>query len=149
MSSVLTSRSLEVTRRIAQQVAATLQPGDVIALSGDLGAGKTTLVRDIVMALHGDAHEVTSPTFTLMNVYHMTTLPPNHLTTFAHIDTYRLKNERELIDIGVEDYLGEANTVCVIEWPEKIQKLLQRKKTIEVTLSYMGNEKREIVIRNT
>jgi len=138
----------EMTRELGRDIAHKLIGGCIVLLYGELGAGKTTLVKGIAEGL-GVKDDIVSPTFTLMNVYHMTTLPPNHLTTFAHIDTYRLKNERELIDIGVEDYLGEANTVCVIEWPEKIQKLLQRKKTIEVTLSYMGNEKREIVIRNT
>src|SRR3989338_4007389 len=138
----------EMTRELGRDIAHKLIGGCIVLLYGELGAGKTTLVKGIAEGL-GVKDDIVSPTFTLMNVYHMTTLPPNHLTTFAHIDTYRLKNERELIDIGVEDYLGEANTVCVIECPEKIQKLLQRKKTIEVTLSYMGNEKREIVIRNT
>src|SRR3989338_892367 len=140
------TRSEQETISLGQELALKLKGGDIVALHGELGAGKTTLVKGIAAGL-GVKDDILSPTFTLMNVYHLTTLPPNHLTTFVHIDTYRLKNEQELIEIGVEDYLGDPKTVCVIEWPEKIQKLLKGMKTTRVTLSHGADNERKIVIR--
>ena len=121
--------------------------GDIVCLRGELGAGKTTLVKGIAQGL-GVRDEIVSPTFTLMNVYDIKTLKHKNIKTLVHIDTYRLKNERELIDIGVEDYLGDPETICVIEWPEKVQKLLKEMKTIEVTLSHSADNERRIVIRD-
>ncbi len=106
-----TSTTLEETYAIAAEIARTLTPGTVIALSGDLGAGKTTLVRGIVHALHGDAHLVTSPTFTLMNVYEGH--PPIY-----HFDWYRIDKASGLATIGLEEYL-EGNGISIVEWGEK------------------------------
>lgn len=105
------STSLEQTYQIAAQIAATLTPGSIVALSGDLGAGKTTLVRGIVLALHGGAREVTSPTFTLMNVYEGH--PPIY-----HFDWYRLNSRDALDTTGFEEYL-EGPGISIIEWAEK------------------------------
>ena len=120
------------TQKIGAKIATKLKGGDILLLSGDLGAGKTSLVKGIAKAL-GIKHEITSPTFTLMNVYQ---LDGKTIKTFVHIDTYRLKDEKELIEIGLEDYLGEPNTVCVIEWPEKIIGLLKNKKTTFINFEH-------------
>jgi tRNA threonylcarbamoyladenosine biosynthesis protein TsaE len=131
MSPALTSRSLEETYDIAKTIAASLTPGSTIALSGDLGAGKTTLVRGIVMALHGDAHDVTSPTFTLMNVYDGA--PPIY-----HFDWYRLDTAAALGTIGFEEYL-EGNGISIIEWAEKFQEALpQNTRWIRITMDASG-----------
>ena len=108
-------------------------------LSGELGAGKTSLVKGIAKGL-GIKHEITSPTFTLMNVYKLRT-ENSELRTLIHIDTYRLKDEKELLEIGVEDYLGKPNTICVIEWPEKISNLLKNYKTKNIALEHGKNPK--------
>lgn len=106
------SRSPAETLEFGRQLAATLQPGDVLALTGDLGAGKTCLVKGLAAGL-GITQEVTSPTFTLIHDY----------GRLVHIDLYRLDTERDAVNIGIEDYLP-GNTITVIEWAERIAALL-------------------------
>lgn len=137
------------TTAIGKKIATTLRRGDVVCLYGELGAGKTTLAKGIAKGL-GVKEEITSPTFTLMNVYQINNeqLTIDNLTIeqFVHIDTYRLKNEQELIEIGVEDYLGQPNTVCAVEWPQKITGILKGKKIIKITLKHKKENKRQIII---
>lgn len=138
------ARSEEETKKIGKDIASELKGGDIVALHGDLGAGKTTLVKGIAEGL-GIKEEITSPTFTLMNVYK---IKNNELKIkeLAHIDTYRLKNEQELIDIGVEDYLGAPDTICIVEWPEKIANLLRDKVVKYILIEHASETKRKIVI---
>jgi tRNA threonylcarbamoyladenosine biosynthesis protein TsaE len=98
------SRSAAETMEFGRQLARTLRPGDVVALTGDLGAGKTCLVKGIAAGL-GVTHEITSPTFTLIHEY-----PP-----LAHVDLYRLDSTYGL---GLEEYLATP-WITVIEWAEK------------------------------
>jgi len=111
-----------------------LQGGDVLCLHGNLGTGKTTLTKGIARGLK-IKEEITSPTFTLMQLYKIKN-SNTKIKNFIHIDTYRLKDEQELIDIGALDYLGETDTICVIEWPEKIKKLLQNKKVVNIFIEH-------------
>lgn len=99
------------TIRCGESLAATLRNGDVIALTGDLGAGKTHLTKGIVLGL-GCRDDVSSPTFSLVHEYH-----GGRLSVF-HFDLYRLDEATELRGIGWEDYL-ERDGVCVIEWADK------------------------------
>lgn len=116
MTKNITSHTLEETYKIAATIACTLTPGSIVALSGDLGAGKTTLVRGIVYALHGGAREVTSPTFTLMNVYEGH--PPIY-----HFDWYRLNTRDALDTTGFDEYM-EGPGISIIEWAEKFPDVL-------------------------
>lgn len=136
------SSSPEQTKEYGKQIASELDGGDIVLLEGKLGAGKTTLVKGIAQGL-GIEDDIVSPTFTLMNVYHPETknLKPK---TFIHVDTYRLEKEQELIDIGIDDYLGEKDTICIIEWPEKISRLLENKKTKTIKLFHSYNDTRAI-----
>ena len=127
------------TIEIGKEIATGLKPGDIVCLYGDLGAGKTTLVKGLALGL-GVKDTITSPTFTLMNIYRGQT------TQLIHIDTYRLKEEQELVDIGVEDYLGVPDTICVIEWPEKIAGLLKNKKTLDITIQHTKDNTRDITV---
>lgn len=123
----ITTRSDQETKDVAKKLATTLKGGDVVCLHGELGAGKTTFVKGLAEGL--DITEmITSPTFTLMNVYELPEkkLKNTEIKKLIHIDTYRLKNEQELIAIGVEDYLGQPGVVTVIEWPEKVVGLLNK-----------------------
>lgn len=131
-----TSTSLEETQKIAAEIASDLVAGDILLLQGNLGAGKTTITKMIAKEL-GVKDEVTSPTFGLMNLY-----PISENLQLVHIDTYRLESEQDLINIGVEDYLGDTETICVIEWPEKIPELLKDKTTKQVTISLEENNTR-------
>ena len=102
------SKSVEDTHNLAKRLADTLEGGEIILLNGDLGAGKTTFTKGLARALEIDG-EVTSPTFTIMNVYEDGRLRLNHL------DMYRIENEDELYELGVEDAMTD-DAVTVIEW---------------------------------
>ena len=105
------------TRRLAIDIANALQPGDVVTLSGDLGAGKTTFARALIHYLAGDpAIEVPSPTFTLLQSYD---LPRFHVT---HADLYRTSDASELAELGFEDLPDD--TVTLLEWPDRAGDLL-------------------------
>jgi tRNA threonylcarbamoyladenosine biosynthesis protein TsaE len=110
------SRSAADTFAFGRELARQLKPGDVVALTGDLGAGKTVLVKGIADGL-GVEQPVTSPTFTIIHEYRGGRLP------LAHVDLYRLDNVEQALAIGIEDYLG-GEAVTVIEWAEKIAPLL-------------------------
>ncbi len=123
---ITTTKSAQETETFGIELSQKLQGGDIILLSGNLGAGKTALAKGIAKGF-GITNTVTSPTFTLMNLYPITqkNSPINKL---IHIDTYRLKEERELTEIGAEDYLGKPDMICLIEWPDKIEGLLKNYK---------------------
>lgn len=140
-----TTNSAEETKQLGRDLAAKLTGGMVVCLHGELGAGKTTFVKGLAEAL-GVTEEMTSPTFTLMNVHQV----PRHKTikTLVHIDTYRLKDEKELIEIGAEDYIGLPEIVTVVEWPEKIPGLLRNKKMATVTIDHDGYNRTITVTHN-
>jgi tRNA threonylcarbamoyl adenosine modification protein YjeE len=105
---------LDATARLGAGIAGGLKPGDAVALWGDLGAGKTTLARAILRAL-GVTDDVPSPTFTLVQSYE--TQP-----RVAHFDLYRLKNAREMEELGFDDALAEG--AVLVEWPERAPEAL-------------------------
>jgi len=132
-----------------KKTAADLKGGDVLCLYGDLGAGKTTLTKGVAQ-IFGIKKRIKSPTFTLMNVYPVETRETGMLAklklfnrvNFVHIDTYRLKDEQELLDIGAEDYLGAEDAICIVEWPEKIEGLLKNKKCVKIRIEHDKNGRR-------
>lgn len=101
----------DATRRAGAILGHHVQGGDCIALVGDLGAGKTTLVAGLVAAL--GAGEAASPTFSLVNEY-----PGGRLIVW-HVDLYRIERERELVELGLEEMLGDRRGVCLVEWADK------------------------------
>src|SRR5208282_2899539 len=111
-SFTVTLANEEATERFAADIAAALEPGELVTLSGDLGAGKTTFARAVIRQLAGDATiEVPSPTFTLLQSY--------ELPRFAlvHADFYRLSGAAELAELGFEDLPEGA--VVLLEWPDR------------------------------
>lgn len=102
---------LVAVARFGAEIAGLLQPGDVVALSGDLGAGKTTLARAIIAAL-GHAGEVPSPSFAIIESY----TAPNMRLPVVHADFYRLSRPQEVEELGLDDYRNGA--ALVAEWPE-------------------------------
>jgi len=106
------SNSPAETEGLGQRLAEKLNPGDIIAFTGDLGAGKTAFTRGLARGL-GIVERVTSPTFTIVNEYE------GKLPLF-HFDMYRLGSSEELFDIGWEDYLARGG-VCAVEWSENIE----------------------------
>src|SRR6202140_329668 len=102
----------EATRALMVDIAATLEPGDLVTLSGDLGAGKTTFARALIRHLAGDTTvEVPSPTFTLMQAYDLPRF------TLLHADLYRLSGPAELAELGFEEVADRA--VTLLEWPDR------------------------------
>ena len=112
----ITTHSAEETFDLGRRIAETLRKGDVLALAGDLGAGKTQLVKGLAAGL-GIAREVTSPTFTLIHEY------PGGKFPLFHIDLYRLDSPEEALKIGLDEYLGSGG-ITVIEWADKFAALI-------------------------
>ena len=133
---VLTSTTPEDTRAAGERLAHTLAPGDVVALTGELGAGKTCFVQGLARGLDATTW-ATSPTFVLINEYRARL--PIH-----HVDAYRVSGPAEMIDIGLLDLI-DADGVTLIEWPEKVRSLLPPR-TIEVSIDGVGEEPRTITI---
>lgn len=129
------SKNARDTQNIAKNLAKTLSGGEVIILNGDLGAGKTTFTKGLVKGL-GGKKTVVSPTFTIMHSYDDTRIP------VYHFDMYRIADEDELYELGLEEYLYE-NGVAVIEW-NKFSRLPE--KTVTVNIVLKGGNEREIEI---
>ena len=132
------SSSIEETIQFGRDFAAQLQPGNVVCLEGDLGAGKTHFVKGIASFFGVNEDSVSSPTFTLINEY-------NAETPIYHFDCYRLKSEQEALEIGAEEYLY-GDGISVVEWPEKIGNLLPPE-SVWVAITHKSENKREIIIR--
>ena len=131
----LISPTPQETERIGSLLGTMLIPGDVIALAGELGSGKTTLVRGLAQGMGFPPDEVASPSFTLVNEY-------NGPLPLFHIDLYRLGDERELREIGYEEYISEAG-VAVIEWADRVRNAIPHE-SLWITLRYQDAERREI-----
>jgi tRNA threonylcarbamoyladenosine biosynthesis protein TsaE len=134
------STSPEETLIIGEELATVLEPGDVLCLHGDLGAGKTHLVKGISRGLGIQEQLVNSPTFTLIHEY------KGRLPVY-HFDLYRVKDASELKDIGAEDYLY-GNGVCVIEWPDIIENDLPSN-AVHVTIKKIDPTSRSISIQRS
>lgn len=131
--------SVAATQDIGSALAALLKPGDVLALSGDLGTGKTALTQGIAHGL-GITRTVTSPTFILVNEYHA----PGGLT-LQHVDCYRLANAPlEMWDAGLPDLLA-GDDIVVIEWAERIPELLPGC-YLEVSIAYLDDSHRRLCL---
>jgi tRNA threonylcarbamoyladenosine biosynthesis protein TsaE len=132
-----TTHSAEETIAYGRSLAVELSPPQIVLLRGDLGAGKTTLVKGIAEGFHAArAEDVTSPTFTLVHEYRGATV------TLYHIDLYRIDTERELETLALDDLLA-PNCILLIEWGEKFSQL-QRDRHVEIVLERVGETERRI-----
>lgn len=136
------SHSAKDTELLAKQIAATLKGGDVLGLIGNLGAGKTTFTKALGKAL-GVKQTMASPTFVLMKVY-----PVNKsgIKQLCHIDAYRLTSQEDLVAIGATDYIGQPDSITIIEWADRVKKILPKNKIL-VSISEK-NSTRTISITN-
>lgn len=122
------SKSDAQTRKIARKFAGELKSGDVVTLSGDLGYGKTIFSKGIAEGL-GIEKRIISPTFTIIREHQIksqkskvkSTNKNSKVGTMYHIDLYRIENESQLEEVGVNEILGETNSIKIIEWPEKVK----------------------------
>mgnify|MGYP001225705085 CR=1 FL=1 len=120
-----------------------LQGGEVLALYGDLGAGKTKFLQGLSKGL-GVKNQVNSPTFNILKLYKV--IANKKIKSFCHIDAYRLQSEKDLLSLGIEEYFQDKETVTAIEWAEKIKNIWP-KKTIVIKIKHLEAEKREITIK--
>ena len=109
-------RNEEDTQAFGRKLAEELEAGDILALIGDLGTGKTTLTKSVAAGL-GVTEDITSPTFNIVNEYHSGRLP------LYHFDVYRLESGADLFEIGGEEYF-DAGGVCIIEWADLVAEAL-------------------------
>jgi len=122
------------TAALGARIASALKPGDAVLISGELGAGKTTLVRGILRALGVEDH-VPSPTFTLVQAYETPALP------VFHFDLYRIESDREILELGLEDSLNTG--AALVEWPERGVPARLSSGALRLTLTATGETTRE------
>lgn len=127
---------LDAMAAFGQRIAEQLQMGDVVSLSGDLGAGKTTLARAIIAAL-GHTGEVPSPTFTILETYDHLKMP------LVHADFYRLKDPSEVRELGLEDYREQG--ALIAEWPENAGGFAHESACLAIFLETVGEGRQAIV----
>ncbi len=136
MPNIYITHNQDETREVGHKLAALLPNGSVVLLKGDLGAGKTTLVRGVAEAL-GITEKITSPTFNIMKLYLKGTKP------LVHIDAYRLEDHN--VDIGLDEFIGIDKGLTFIEWPDYIKNLIPNNAII-INIKNIGNDDREIAI---
>ncbi len=137
--------SLEETKKIASEIAHKINlisknTAKIIFLKGDLGTGKTTLVKEILKA-YGLSESVTSPTFTIVEPY----LIGNK--KIYHMDLYRIESRKELEVLGIEEYSNESDSIIFIEWPERGDGFF-KECDMEICLNHLNENSRELVLRD-
>lgn len=141
MLTITNAGSARATRDFGEKIAKSLKPGDVVALFGQLGSGKTTFIQGLSKGL-GIDNFVTSPSFVIINEYH---LPESkNGASFYHIDLYRLENEEDVRDLGIEDLFG-GEAVVAIEWAEKAPHLLPPA-CKKITFELVSESERKITV---
>lgn len=131
------SHSPEETARLGKQFAASLHNGSVVALTGNLGTGKTHFVAGVCEGLGIRGH-VASPTFTIINEY------PADGRTVVHVDLYRIGSSRELLDLGIEEYFGDR-FICLIEWAERMEEYLPQS-YVRVKLAHGEHDDERVIM---
>ena len=140
MGRTVITNSFKETQKLGVEFASKLKGGDVIALHGDLGSGKTTFVQGLAQGL-GVKSRIISPTFIIMRTYQI------EIGNFYHVDLYRIESEKDVEGLGLIELLRDSENITAIEWPDKIENLLPDNR-IDLYFKYLGDEKREIKFDN-
>lgn len=135
-SGEFTTHSPEETFALARSIGERLSGGEIFLLSGELGAGKTVFAKGLAAGLGIDSADVTSPSFTLINVH-------EGRLRFYHIDLYRLESDRQ-VDLGLEEIFEDETAVTVVEWAERLSFVPAR--ATELEIFYVSNSERRIII---
>jgi tRNA threonylcarbamoyladenosine biosynthesis protein TsaE len=139
MTREFTTKSPEETIALGRKLAALLTPPKLVLLRGELGAGKTTLVKGIAQGFQAASEEdVTSPTFTLIHEYR------GPAASLYHIDLYRIDTQRELDTLAIDDLMSE-NGILLIEWGEKFTRF-ERERDVEITLERISDTERRVAV---
>jgi tRNA threonylcarbamoyladenosine biosynthesis protein TsaE len=137
------THSAEETIALGRELAPVLKDARMVILRGDLGAGKTTLVKGIAEGLQAASQEdVTSPTFTLMHEFH------GPEVNLYHVDLYRIETERELATLGLDELFAEKGNLVLLEWGEKFPRLL-KERDVEIAIERRGEQERKIVVKRS
>lgn len=151
MTETHTTHSAEETRAWGKELAGTILPGTLLCLTGDLGAGKTTLVQGLLEGL-GAERPYVSPTFVIMKQYDLPTrqtgLPTTSVTgvkRIYHADAYRV-GSKDFTEIGFAEWCADRDGLVILEWPERIADILPEKR-IDITLTSLSETKREITFK--
>lgn len=131
------SKSEQDTIKFASKLCESFKGGEVLLLNGDLGAGKTVFAKGLAVGL-GNQGVITSPTFTIMNMY-------KGRLNFYHFDMYRIEDESELVELGFGEYIGAKDSICAIEWSSRVPSLLP-KDCITVEITKVDDETRLIKV---
>ena len=133
-----TTHSAEETTELGRKLAADLKPGSVVVLRGELGAGKTTLIKGIAEGFNAaEAGSVTSPTFTLIHEYR------GPKVVLYHIDLYRIDTQRELDTLALDDLMA-PDSILLIEWGDKFERLV-RERDFEIAIEHAGGDERRVL----
>ena len=124
------TRDLKETERLGREIGGCLEPGDTLVLTGDLGAGKTTLTRSIAGALGID--DVSSPSFAIVHEYEL----PGSPGFFVHADLYRLGEGADISETGLEEYVREGGNIVVVEWGNLLYDAFVGSRCVEISISY-------------
>jgi len=140
MNITKTTHSEEESSAIAAQLASSIKAPAVICLEGDLGAGKSVFARGFLRSL-GVTGPIASPTFSLVQLYQAGD------TQLAHMDLYRLEDDEEAYAAGIEELIHDSNTICLIEWPQRLSWMLPDE-VIKVNISHQGEDQRLLEIHS-
>lgn len=131
------TKSAKETQSLGEKIAADLKPGNLLALYGELGSGKTTFIQGLARGL-GIERRVISPTFVFVRQY-----PFSSGKTFYHIDLYRISEITEARGLGLEEIFADKKAITVIEWADRIKEILPKKR-IDIYFEYLDENKRRI-----
>ena len=134
------THSAEETMALGRELAPTLKNARMVILRGDLGSGKTTLVKGIAEGLNAASRDdVTSPTFTLIHEYR------GPEVNLFHVDLYRIETARELDTLGLDELFAEEGNLVLLEWGEKFPRL-EQERDVEIAIERLGDQERKIVV---
>ena len=148
MQKKITTNSAKETQELGKVLAKEILKQDlnktvmVLALRGDLGGGKTTFLQGFAKGL-GVKKKILSPTFVIMKRFKINI---KHFKNFYHIDYYRIKNEKDILELGLKEIISDPKNIVAIEWSERIKKILP-KSTIIIKFDFIDKNKREIVFK--
>jgi tRNA threonylcarbamoyladenosine biosynthesis protein TsaE len=135
------THSAEETIALGRELAPRLKNARMVILRGDLGAGKTTLVKGIAEGIQAASrNDITSPTFTLIHEFR------GPEVTLYHVDLYRIETERELLTLGLDELFAEPGNLVLLEWGEKFPRF-QRERDAEIAIERRGEQERSIALR--